>query len=117
MFFGGRDFAPKCIIDGMNIQDYLQSHFISAYTHLADRLREAGGLLDECVIGWESMNEPSEGFIALDDLTNYHEEQQLKRENAPTPAQALRLGSGIAQTVDFWTFKSTGKSECTSHLL
>ncbi|KIO29472.1 hypothetical protein M407DRAFT_227596 [Tulasnella calospora MUT 4182] len=111
MFFGGRDFAPKCIIDGMNIQDYLQSHFIDAFTHLADRLREAGGLLDECVIAWESMNEPSEGFITLDDLTNFHEEQQLKIESCPTPAQALRLGSGMAQTVDFWTFKSTGPTK------
>ncbi|KAG8965423.1 hypothetical protein FRC05_003260 [Tulasnella sp. 425] len=111
MFFGGRDFAPKCIIDGMNIQDYLQSHFLNAYTHLANRLREAGGLLDECVIGWELMNEPSEGFIALDDLTNFHAEQQLKRDNCPTPAQALRLGSGIAQTVEFWTFKTTGPAK------
>lgn len=39
-------FAPRCIIDGKNIQDYLQEHFITAMGHLADRIRdvEGGGL-------------------------------------------------------------------------
>ena len=59
LFFGGRDFAPKCIIDGKNIQDYLQDHFIGALAHLAKRIHEAGDLENEVVIGWESMNEPN----------------------------------------------------------
>ena len=60
LFFGGKTFAPKCILDGVHIQDYLQSHFIQAFGVLGDRIRDAGGLLDDVVIGWDSMNEPSE---------------------------------------------------------
>ena len=50
-FFAGRDFAPCYSIDEFNI-DYLQSHYIEAFGQLADGIRDAGDLLDDCVIGW-----------------------------------------------------------------
>lgn len=37
LFFGGRDFAPKAIINGINIQDYLQGHFIAACRYFAQK--------------------------------------------------------------------------------
>ena len=45
---------------------------------LADRFRQAGGILDDCVIGWDSMNEPSEGFIGISDLREFPEAQSVK---------------------------------------
>ena len=42
LFFGGRTFAPKCLVDGVNIQDYLQSHFINAIAYLASHVRDLG---------------------------------------------------------------------------
>ncbi|KAI8974231.1 glycoside hydrolase [Trametes punicea] len=110
LFFAGREFAPKCIIDGQNIQDYLQSHFIAAFGELADRIRDAGDLLDECVIGWDSMNEPYEGFVGYADLNIVPQKQgsTLKKGSFPTPAQSFRLGMGQAQTVDNWKFTSMG---------
>jgi len=56
LFFVGRVFAPNCIIDGINIQDYLQQHYIAAFGELADRIKQADEaegleLLDACVIG------------------------------------------------------------------
>ncbi|EKM56102.1 glycoside hydrolase family 5 protein [Phanerochaete carnosa HHB-10118-sp] len=110
LFFAGRDFAPKCVIDGVNIQDYLQSHYIAAMGELADRVRDAGDLLDECVIGWDSMNEPYEGLCGYPDLDVYPTEQTstLKKGSFPTPAQSMRLGMGQKQTVDSWAFGTFG---------
>jgi len=112
LFFCGRTFAPKCIIDGQNIQDYLQSHYIAAFGELADRIRDGGDLLDECVIGWDSMNEPYEGFCGYDDLNTVPTKQTstFKKGSFPSPAQSLRLGMGRAQTVDNWKFGSMGPS-------
>ncbi|KZT37214.1 glycoside hydrolase [Sistotremastrum suecicum HHB10207 ss-3] len=110
LFFAGRDFAPRCIIDGVNIQDYLQMHFINAFGELADRIRAAGDLFDECVIGWDSMNEPSEGLCGWTDLNEIpdHQTSTLKKGSCPTPAQSFRLGMGQAQTVEKWDFGSFG---------
>ncbi|KAG8848316.1 hypothetical protein FRC20_002600, partial [Serendipita sp. 405] len=109
LFFAGRDFAPKCIIDGVNIQDYLQSHFIGAVSHLARRIKEAGGLLDECVLGWDSMNEPFEGMVGYEDLRRIGASQALKKGSCPTPAQGMRLGMGMKQDdIEWWDFGSFG---------
>ncbi|KAK0219718.1 hypothetical protein EDD85DRAFT_797082 [Armillaria nabsnona] len=61
----GRDFAPKCIIDDQNIQDYLQDHFTEAMGQMADRIRDAGDLLDECVIGWDRDGFRESSFIGM----------------------------------------------------
>ncbi|KZT18897.1 glycoside hydrolase family 5 protein [Neolentinus lepideus HHB14362 ss-1] len=110
LFFAGKDFAPKCVIDGQNIQDYLQGHYIAAMGELADRIREARDLLDECVLGWDSMNEPFEGLLGWRDLSKSSDRQtnMLKKGSAPTPAQSFRLGMGQAQTVEKWDFGSFG---------
>lgn len=112
LFFAGRDFAPLCIIDGVNIQDWLQLHFIKACGQLAARIKQfdGGRLFEECVIGWDSMNEPFEGLCEWDDLNANPTAQgsTLKKGTHPTPAQSLRLGMGQAQTVENYTFGMMG---------
>jgi hypothetical protein len=108
MFFAGRDFAPKCIIDGVNIQDYLQNHFVNACAHLAKRIREAGDLENDVVIGWESMNEPNKGMTGYSDLTVIPKEHPLKKGTCPTMWQTLLLGMGNACEVDTWDMGGLG---------
>jgi hypothetical protein len=108
LFFGGRDFAPKCIIDGKNIQDYLQEHYIGALAHLAKRIHEAGDLENDPIIGWESMNEPNRGLISWPDLTIIPSEQKLQKGTSPTAWQAIQTGSGRACEIDTWDFGGMG---------
>jgi hypothetical protein len=108
LFFAGKEFAPNAIIDGKNIQDYLQEHYIAMCKHLAQRIHEAGDLEDECVIGWESLNEPNRGYVGWQDLTVLPPEQQLKKGTAPTGWQAMLTGSGRALEIDTYEFGSFG---------
>ena len=108
LFFAGRSFAPKCIINGMNIQDYLQGHFLAAMSHLAQRIHEAGDVENDVVFGWESMNEPNRGVIGYPDISVIPKEQALKKGTAPTFWQAILLGSGRACEVDTWDIGGMG---------
>ncbi|PHH82302.1 hypothetical protein CDD82_6410 [Ophiocordyceps australis] len=107
-FFAGNDFAPRCIIDGVNIQDYLQGHFIRACAHLAMRLGEAGDILDQVVVGWESMNEPNRGMTGYADLSVIPKEHPLKKGTCPTMWQTLLTGMGRACEIDTWDMGNLG---------
>jgi hypothetical protein len=108
LFWAGRDFAPKAIIDGVNIQDYLQSHFIAACKYLAQRIQNAGNLEGDVVIGWESMNEPHKGLIGNQDISSIPSEQHLQLGTSPTAFQAMVIGSGRSCEVKTWAFGTFG---------
>lgn len=108
MFFAGRDFTPKCIIDGKNIQNYLHEHYLGSINHLALRIHEAGDLEDSTIIGWESFNEPNRGLIGYQKLDAYPEEQKNHKGTSPTAWQAILLGSGRACDVDTYDMGGTG---------
>ncbi|KAI1307325.1 hypothetical protein EDD11_004511 [Mortierella claussenii] len=102
LFFAGSTFAPDCVVDQMNVQDYLQTHYIKSYMALAEYITAQHGIEDDVVIGYDTLNEPSAGWIGLDDVTKIPHHQDLKKEATPTPLQAMVLGMGIKQTVEFW---------------
>ena len=108
LFFAGRDFAPLCVIDGENIQDWLTRHFLVAFQALAERIHAAGDLEDVCVIGWDSMNEPNPGLLSTDDITQHSKESVLRVGPTPTALQAMRLGMGERVEVDNWRFGPVG---------
>ena len=112
LFWAGQRFAPTFMIDDesgskVNIQTYLQSHYINAMAELVKSLQ---GL--DNIVGIGTMNEPSVGFINVANLslgfgqygaTSGPGATELKYELAPTPFQGMVLGEGIAQTVGEWS--------------
>ncbi|KAK4154306.1 glycoside hydrolase [Chaetomidium leptoderma] len=108
LFFAGRDFAPKCILDGVNIQDYLQGHYLGACAHLAKRIQEAGDIENDVVFGWESLNEPNKGMIGYEDISVIPKEQALKKGTCPTIWQTMLTGSGRAVEVETWDMGGLG---------
>lgn len=117
LFWAGRDFAPKAIIDGQNIQDYLQGHFIRACQYLAQRIHEAGDLEDDCIIGWETMNEPNRGLVGWEHLDAIPKELNMKKGTCPTPWQSLLTGAGRAVEVDTYDFGSFGPYKSGTQLV
>ncbi|PYH41959.1 sterylglucosidase 1 [Aspergillus saccharolyticus JOP 1030-1] len=117
LFWGGRDFAPKAIIDGMNIQDYLQGHFIAACKYFAQKVHEAGDIENDVVIGWESMNEPHRGLIGFQDISVIPPDQQLQLGTSPTAFQAMLTGSGRACEETTWAFGGFGPHQTGRELI
>ncbi|EZF33803.1 hypothetical protein H109_01591 [Trichophyton interdigitale MR816] len=108
LFWAGKDFAPKAIINGINIQDYLQNHFIAACKHLAVRIHETGDLEDDVVIGWENVNEPHRGMIGIPDISVIPADQQLQLGTSPTAFQGMMIGAGFPCEVTQWEFGTFG---------
>jgi hypothetical protein len=95
LFFGGNQFAPKLKVDGEPIQDFLQRHYIGAIEQVAQRLK---GLPH--VIGYDTLNEPSSGYIGVRDLAAPL--SALRVGLAPSPLESMRLGEGETLTLDCW---------------
>src|SRR6056300_498628 len=75
LFWAGERFAPNFTVDissgdndgktkKVNIQTYLQQHYINA---IAELLKHLNGLTN--IVGIGTMNEPSAGYINVDDLS------------------------------------------------
>ncbi|ORY29528.1 cytoplasm protein [Naematelia encephala] len=110
LFYAGRTYAPKCIIDGINIQDWLQNHFFDAVCTLGKKIAASPGLFEEVVIGWDSLNEPGDGMVGRKNLAVIPSDQRLKKGISPTPFEGMRLGMGEAVEVETWEFGSMGPS-------
>ena len=102
LFFGGNDFAPATHIEGVPVQEYLQSHYINAVKQVALRLKDLPN-----VVGYDSLNEPGSGFIGYEDLSA-PPRGLLLLGDTPTPFQSILLGAGYPQTVDVYELSFQG---------
>ena len=106
LFFGGKDFAQSCNIDGLNVQDYLQQHFFKAIQKLAQRMKE-----NPYVIGFEVLNEPEQGWIEKRVDGIGAEKFSEDFGYTFTPIDAMLTGSGFTRTVGFNELKRFGIKE------
>lgn len=103
LFFAGDDFAPKLHVAGVPIQEYLQSHYFNALKQVAWRLK---GLPN--VIGYETLNEPSNGFIGEPDANLPAQGIPARIGETPSIFQGMLLGSGCPQPVEVYKLGLTG---------
>ncbi|MHB8380983.1 MAG: cellulase family glycosylhydrolase [Candidatus Binataceae bacterium] len=82
LFFAGRDFAPTFSIDGRNVQDYMQHHYLNAQAEIARRVRDLPN-----VMGFDTLNEPHEGWIG---------HSLSYRHLGPSEENPLPAGAGLA---------------------
>jgi hypothetical protein len=103
LFFGGDTFAPGMTIDGVPVQEYLQSHYVDALRQAALRLRDLPN-----VVGVDTLNEPVPGYIGVADLTG---RWQLTLGASPSYFQGMALASGVPQDVPDIALGMTGFKE------
>jgi len=101
LFFAGDIFAPQARIDGEGAQDFLQRHYCAAMGQVAARLCGFSN-----VLGYETMNEPSHGYVGHQDLRRH--ESPVNLGESPTPFQSMLLGAGIPQEVPIYEVRLTG---------
>jgi hypothetical protein len=82
LFWCGRTVTPQFAIDGVNVQDYLQRHYLGAMEQIAIRLRNMPH-----VLGFDTLNEPGVGWIG---------EALSYRHLRSTPQNPLRVRPGLA---------------------
>lgn len=64
LFWAGKKYAPDFLVEGDNIQEYLQNHYIAAMKHTARRIKDC-----KAVIGFGFMKDASKGFIGIQDIS------------------------------------------------
>lgn len=110
LFFGGDDFAPETQVDGTPVQTYLQQHYIDAVKQIASRVAHM-----DHVVGYDTLNEPSAGFIGATDLRE--RASMLAQGENPTHFQAMLLGAGYPQEVAVWETGLRGERKVDTRLV
>jgi hypothetical protein len=98
LFFGGSVFAPRTLIEGKPVQEFLQEHYINAIVEVA---RACEGLPN--VAGFDSLNEPNSGYIGIEDLATYR--SWLKVGHWHTAFETMLLASGYSREVPYNGYK------------
>ncbi|KAF9125334.1 hypothetical protein BGW39_007487, partial [Mortierella sp. 14UC] len=105
----------------VNIQHFLQGHFMEAFAHLADRIQkddarvlrsgqpgEIALMASGTVMGFDSLNEPAAGYLNHPDLNKLLELEDLQIGTCPTPIQGMQLAQGRTVECQVWATGALG---------
>ena len=99
LFWGGRTFTPDFQVEGRNVQDFLQGHYLGAIDAVAGRLKAMPN-----VLGFDTLNEPGLGWLGQA-LSHRHLAPTADDPTPPragaalSPLDSLAIARGIATTV------------------
>ncbi|KXS15233.1 glycoside hydrolase family 5 protein [Gonapodya prolifera JEL478] len=94
----------------VSMQDFLQHHYMSSLFHLYAAL-VAAGLTPDTVIGFDTLNEPSHGYIGLPSISALDPRQEARNGPTPTALQSFALGEGAPVEVEKWAFGPMGPAK------
>lgn len=114
LFWAGRTVTPDFRIDGINVQDYLQGHYLGAVDQVARRLAAMPH-----VLGFDSLNEPSLGWagqpIAYRHLAPSDANPERPRIGpALAPLDAIAMARGLSVEVPVLTRDAAGAAVPTT---
>jgi hypothetical protein len=98
LFFAGSAFAPRTLVEGEPVQEWLQRRYIDAMVRVARRLSDLPN-----VVGYGTMNEPLPGYVGWKDLRKPGGIVSIGE--CPTGIQGMLLGAGIPQDVEYWQLR------------
>lgn len=114
LFFAGEAYFPNLLINGRNIQHYLQLHHIKALEHfwraVATRLPDM--INDGTIVGFELLNEPNQGLVGHLHLNKIPDSQHLRIGTTPTVFDCFKLGMGFPVEVDVYKIAISGPQKC-----
>ncbi len=112
LFFGGKDFAPSCKIDGYYAQEYMQEHFFDSIKEVARIAKDFN-----YVIGFDSLNEPKNGWIGeyIDGSRRLGFSEVLGYDF--TPFDAMVTAAGYPRKIGFREIKYLGIRQTREDLL
>ena len=99
LFFAGDVYAPNITVPdtgGETIQHHLRKHYAEFIKVVANALKD-----EVNVIGFETMNEPSNGFVGVDDLRDLVMPAPFL--SAVTGFDSMRLGSGATLNIGYYS--------------
>lgn len=109
-FFAGKTFCPDFMVDGRNVQDFLQDHYLGAMAAIAHRVKGMSN-----VLGFDSLNEPGSGYVERHMSYRHVGPSELDRSGpqpglAWSPIDGLAVARGLSRDIpDFRVDKAAGK--------
>ncbi|HEY3888479.1 MAG TPA: cellulase family glycosylhydrolase [Caulobacteraceae bacterium] len=113
LFWAGKHLTPQFLIDGANVQDFLQGCYLGAMGEVGRRLKDMPH-----VLGFDTLNEPHPGWLGQP-MTYRHLAASAAHPEAPrvgpalSPLDGLALALGFPVTVPFLTRQRDGRAVAT----